>query len=91
MAEVGEPNKRYYTVKVPGNGDGKTFALVEGIPDPEKPDNADKDTKDGSEMVRAGEGAFWPAVKEAGFCWVQRDFRRYWVWDPALAAGANSL
>lgn len=90
MAQAGDPGKRYYAVGRGRPGGVPSYALVEAVPDAEKPDNPDKDSRDGPTMIEAEGNAFWTTVSAAGFTWVERGFKRFWVWNPAAAERARS-
>jgi hypothetical protein len=82
---TGEPSARYYVVRGSRHG-VRGLVLTRGIPDEASPHNADKDRRDGLATFNAEGTAFWKALKDAGYAWVARDFKRFWVWDTALAA-----
>ncbi|HXJ61858.1 MAG TPA: hypothetical protein VNU68_34905 [Verrucomicrobiae bacterium] len=80
-----EAGKRYHVVNL-----GEGFVrLVEGIPDPEKPDDPSKDRKDGDTVI-AGENypgsPFWAEVLAADVVWTDRGYKRFWEYAPLRAA-----
>lgn len=86
MSFTGKARTRYYVVSK-GKEDGVTrFGLTEAIPDPARPHEPEKDRRDGPTLFEQTGNGFWTAVNAAGFAWVKRDFKRYWVWEPSLAA-----
>ena len=83
---AGEAEKRYYVVDRGKTDEGTHFALVEGIPDPNASDKPDKDTRDGRVIHEETGGDFWTSINLQGFTWVDRNFKRFWVYEPVLAA-----
>lgn len=88
MATIrGDRSKRYHVKSVGKDLSGEDkFQLVEGIPDPIKPNDAGRDNKDGPPIIEGAGTAFWTAANVAGFVWVERGFKRYWEFNEARAA-----
>lgn len=57
-------------------------ALIRGIPDPAKPEDPKKDSRTGETMLEGGRQEFWRLAKDAGYRWVERSFKRYWIHAP---------
>jgi hypothetical protein len=86
MSDV-SPNrdKRYHVCRDGTSRHDAVFRLVEGIPDPARPQSPSKDRKDGPTLVTGPNGEFWRAVNLAGFIWTGT-FERYWSYNPEAAA-----
>lgn len=85
--QVGDPKLRYYVVvgaRVAGQP--QSLCLVEGVPDPVSPGDPGKDSRDGNIVVAGFFPTAWGAFNLAGFCWVDRGFKRYWIYNPEQAA-----
>lgn len=90
MSAVVEAAKRYHVVNQgPGYG-----ALVEGVPDPEHPDDPKKDRRDGAPVV-VGEtgvgGSLWRDILALDVVWTDRGFKRFWEYAPLRAARVRDL
>lgn len=83
---TGQPRTRYYVVHRGRENGVCRFGLVEAIRDPARPHEPERDRRDGPSLFEGVGTAFWTAINRAGFAWVRRDFKRYWVWEPDLAA-----
>jgi hypothetical protein len=84
---IGDGTKRYYVKARGRDAEGvRMLALVEGLPDPQKPDDPGKDTHDGPVVLEGSEATAWTAFNVAGFCWIDRAFKRYWEFNPDKAA-----
>jgi hypothetical protein len=83
---IGDKTKRYYVRPRGRNADGvRTLALVEGVPDLAKPDDPGRDSHDGPVLIEGDETTGWTAFNLAGFCWIDRAFKRYWEFNPEKA------
>jgi hypothetical protein len=84
-------SKRYHLVSCGENASGEHVSgIVEGIPDPAKPDDPGRDGKDGTPFITGVGSAFWAALLQADIVWVERGFKRYWEYDPHKAARIRS-
>lgn len=66
--------------------DGRA-ALVRGVPDPERPNDAKRDGKDGPAIITGDplDTAFWGTLQAAGYRWVERGFARFWIRNATLS------
>lgn len=88
-----ERGKRYYCTTKPDSGTrgNKTFLLVEGIPDPAKPDDPKKDRPEGRVMVEAPQALFWQRLRDEGYRWVERSWARFWEYRGAANLGPTEF
>ena len=80
------PDGRYYAVA--SGGRGGLVSMVRGIPDPARPAEPGRDSMLGAPVVLGPlpSDSFWPAANAAGLVWIQSGFRRFWSYQPDLAA-----
>jgi hypothetical protein len=61
------------------------LALVEGVPAADKPEDPSKDSHDGPVLLEVNQTTGLTTFVEAGFCWIDRGFRRFWELNPEKA------